>query len=207
MKKIILAVALCAASTFTFAQQGVMEIGGSFGISSYKAKAEMGDISETTDKTFGFSILPSLMYYMTDNIAVGGHIGFDYTKQDDYHVEGVGTGDLKTTVFVIEPTIRYKKELGGNFSWAPEFYIGFGFGKNKMDLEGDTDFDQDVFSLGVGIHFARFEYSVTDKWVVSANFGNFGYSYNKVGDDPCVKTNDFGLKLLEDSSLGIAYRF
>lgn len=207
MKKIILAVALCAASTFTFAQQGVMEVGGSLGINTSKTKMENGNWSETSDKTFGISIMPSFMYYMTDNIAVGGQIGFSYNKQDDYHIDGVGTGDLKTSVFAIEPRIRYKKELGANFSWAPEFYIGFGFGKNKMDVDGDTDYDQDIFSMGVGIHFARFEYSITDKWVVSANFGNFGYSYSKVGDDPCAKTNNFGLNILEDSSLGIAYRF
>ena len=196
MKKIILAVALCAASTFTFAQQGVMEIGGSFGITTDKEEVKDDDVTRTTEETFGFSIMPSLMYYMTDNLAIGGHIGFNYDKDK--------VNDSKETTFNIMPTIRYKKELGANFSWAPEFYIGLGFGNSTQDIDEDTSIDESIFDMNVGIHFARFEYAVSDKWVLSANFGKFGYDYRKVEDN---KNNSFALTLFEDSYVGIAYRF
>lgn len=196
MKKIILAVALCAASTFTFAQQGVMEIGGSFGIETNKNETKVEDVTTTNSETFNFSIMPSFMYYMTDNLAIGGHIGFNYEKDK--------VNDSKETTFNIMPTIRYKKELGANFSWTPEFYIGFGFGNCTRDLEDDKSIDESIFDMNVGIHFARFEYAVTDSWVLSANFGKFGYDYRKVEDN---KDNGFALSLLEGSSIGIAYRF
>lgn len=196
MKKVLLAVALCVASTFTFAQQGVMEIGGSLGINTNKEETKAGDVTTTERETFGFSIMPSLMYYMTDNIAIGGKIGFSYDKDK--------VADSKETVFKVVPTVRYKKELGANFSWTPEFYIGFGFGNNTVDLDDNRSIDRNIFSMGIGINFARFEYAVSDKWVFSASFGNLGYDYKKVEDD---KNNNFGLSLLEDSSVGIAYRF
>ncbi|MGI6218659.1 MAG: outer membrane beta-barrel protein [Bacteroidaceae bacterium] len=211
MKKVLLAVALCVASTFTFAQQGVMEIGGSLGINTTKTEQEAGDISEETGKTFGFSILPSLMYYVTDNIAVGGHIGFSYDKDDHASLSGLGDADRKTSIFEVAPTVRYKKELGAGFSWAPEFYIGFSFGSDKYEAaDGDGEVKGDLFGMNVGIHFARFEYAVADKWVLSANFGNLGYEYGKtkIDDwDTSVKANNFGLSLLEDTNVGIAYRF
>ncbi len=200
MKKIVLTVALCAASMFTFAQQGVMEIGGSFGITTSKNttkdKTDDGTKTTTNSETFGFSIMPSLMYYMTDNIAIGGKIGFDYEKDKVY--------DIKETVFNIMPTIRYKKELGANFSWTPEFYIGFGFGNYNRELNDNESIDESIFNMNIGIHFARFEYAVSDKWVLSASFGKFGYDYEKIEDN---KTNSFSLSLLEDSYVGIAYRF
>lgn len=173
-----------------------MEIGGSFGIETNKNETKVEDVTTTNSETFNFSIMPSFMYYMTDNLAIGGHIGFNYEKDK--------VNDSKETTFNIMPTIRYKKELGANFSWTPEFYIGFGFGNYTRDLEDDKSIDESIFDMNVGIHFARFEYAVTDSWVLSANFGKFGYDYRKVEDN---KDNGFALSLLEGSSIGIAYRF
>ena len=83
-------------------------------------------------------------------------------------------------------------------------YIGLGFGNSTQDIDEDTSIDESIFDMNVGIHFARFEYAVSDKWVLSANFGKFGYDYRKVEDN---KNNSFALTLFEDSYVGIAYRF
>ena len=122
----------------------------------------------------------------------------------DFNYDKDKVNDSKETTFNIMPTIRYKKELGANFSWAPEFYIGLGFGNRTQDIDEDTSIDESIFDMNVGIHFARFEYAVSDKWVLSANFGKFGYDYRKVEDN---KNNSFALTLFEDSYVGIAYRF
>lgn len=188
MKKIILSVMLAATSVFTYAQKGVMEIGGTIGFSSNDLDEELidGDFTKTS-----FSIMPSLMYYVTDNIAVGGKIGASYTKSE---------GDVKKTMFAIEPTARYNKELGNGFSWAPEFFIGLGFGKTEWGEDNDAN----TFAMSVALRFARFEYAINDKWNLSLNFGNFGYSSVDY-DGP--KATSFGLNLAEGSQVGIAYKF
>ena len=190
MKKIILSVMLAAASVFTYAQKGVMEIGGSFGINSYDLETLM---EEEVGTDLNFNIAPNLMYYITDNIAVGGQIGVNYTKF---------TNDAKQTIFGIAPTVRYKKELGGNFYWAPQFAIDLGFGTTKFD--NDDLEDQDIFGIEAGIHFARFEYEVSDKWIVSACFGELGYQSI---DYDYAKDSKFFFNLVQNSSIGIAYKF
>ena len=193
MKKLILGI-FCMACVGASAQQ--LEIGGTVNFTS--AKLTQGS-SEA--KATNFSLLPSLMYHMNENWAVGAQFGIDYEKE----------GDEKTTVFQIAPTVRYTQNIAGNFSWAPQMMVGLGFGTaewSTVDITGDLDVTRFTAALSV----ARFEYGLSDNFGVSLDFGGIAYASEKQSIPGystlySEKTTGFGVSLMQGVGVGIVYKF
>ena len=109
MKKVILSVAAVFAFGFANAQETVSEgfakgdvfISGALGFSSQK----QGDAKVTT-----FEVAPSVGYFVTPNIAIGGRLGFQSVKDETEPIEE------KTNSFSIGAFGRYYFTPASKFS-------------------------------------------------------------------------------------------
>lgn len=195
MKKIILSVMMCAMGAFAFAQQGAFEIGGSISIDNSNPNKLMQSATNA-QKNFSVKVLPSFMYNVSDKIAVGAGIGFLYNKDAD---------DTKQSEFLIQPTVRYYVPITDKFSYAPQFFVGFGFGSISPD--GDAK-DIDIFDLSAGFNLVRFQYDFTSKIGLSFSCGNLQYTYNKLEqDDVKAENNTFNFGINLQPTLGFYYKF
>lgn len=151
MKKLfvisIVLVSLFVTSTY-FAQgeimQGMYKLGGTV---SYSTSSHENDLYETTHSNIYFN--PSLAYLITDNIEVGGILGFSYyeSKED---VKATQQYDAQTYKYYgrnysIGPTVRYYFDAGKFFP-----FIGFGFSYSTNKLSGDNKSESRAFNASVG---------------------------------------------------------
>ncbi len=91
-------------------------------------------------------ILPNVQYFISDNISIGGNLGFVTERnnlgQDTY---------TRTNTFVFGPEARYYIELGENVHFYGAASLGFGFGGSTF-IDGndrtDTE-DTSTFNFGV----------------------------------------------------------
>jgi len=226
-KTLVILAAMVLASTVSFAQsKGDMFVGGQLGFKNVGVsdKVTSKGTSVTTDypSTTNFNFGGSFHYMITDNLAIGLGIGYNYTKVPDastYNniVEYFTSAKAKdfynsTSLFNIAPSLIYFKSIGNNFSWAPELQIGLGFGSNEahsVDIKGNTvTVSQDVFAFGIEISPLSFQYSINKHIAVNAAFGTISYGMYKVGDsDNNTKTNTFNLGLNPDATFTLRYFF
>lgn len=143
------------------------------------------------------------MYYISDKVAVGSAIGFSYAKDKE---DGIET---KTSIFQIQPTVRYKQPISSAFSYAPEFYFGLGFGsvkaKSVSNFYSTQDVSCDLTMYSVGLKIVRFEYQIVPQINVSFSCGTLGYQYRDIEDVGDSKDFGFGLNL--EPTLGFSYSF
>lgn len=201
MKKILLsAIAVMAfgfanaqeASTTGFAE-GDLFMSGSFGYSSTKT----GDV-----KSNEFSIAPRVGYFVTNNIAVGGQLG--YVSGTDTEVDGMGgTFDVDTNVFTVGAFGRYYFTPARNFSFFG--HLGFDYATAKTETEGvDGEVKADGFQIALA---PGISYFVSEHIALEATFGNLGYNTYEV-DGAEDSTDSFELSAdLTNITFGILYKF
>ncbi|MBB2150709.1 outer membrane beta-barrel protein [Pedobacter gandavensis] len=132
MKKLLLS--LVAVSAFTIAAQAQTEkgkiiIGGNVAFDTKKSDAA-GAKSNTN-----FQIVPSVGYFVSDNIAVGTGVGYGYSKTNGTLTE-LGN---KNTSFVVNPFGRYYANLSESFKFFGQLSVPMAFGKDKaVDADGHT---------------------------------------------------------------------
>ncbi len=180
-------------SVVTFAQQGTFEVGGSISMDYTSVKAD----GYSKDSEYNVSVLPSFMYGITDQISVGASLGFEYDKYADKD---------KESLFSIQPTVRYTLPIVGDFSYAPQFYVGVSFGKYKFN---DNDLkDPNIFGMRAGFNLVRFSYAISPKMTLAFACGDLEYDYKqyKVDSDK-VKQNKFDLGINVKPTLGFYYNF
>ncbi|MCX2451968.1 outer membrane beta-barrel protein [Pedobacter sp. PLR] len=138
MKKLLLS--LVAVSAFAFGAQAQTEkgkiiVGGNVAFDTHKSDAA-GAKSNSS-----FQIVPSVGYFVSDNIAVGTGIGYGYSKTN-----GVAGPDnttlrngVKNTAFVVNPFGRYYANLSESFKFFGQLSVPMAFGKDKaVDADGHT---------------------------------------------------------------------
>lgn len=170
MKKLMMIAAMMIAAISVNAQ---VYVGGSLGFSS--VKPEGGD-SQTA-----FNINPEIGYGLSDNLAVGAVLGFDYAK-DSY------------TAFEISPYVRYKAIQWDNVNIFFDGAIDFTSYK--------PDGGESATAWGVGIK-PGVEFKASDHISFVAHMGFLGYEdTHKINNK---KT--FGLNLHNDVTFGVYYNF
>jgi outer membrane protein len=197
MKKIILTVAAVFALSFANAQdkkegsegfaKGDLYLSGTAGFSSEKT----GD-----SKLDGFSLSPSLGYFLTENIALEGGLSITSAKDDD----GAGN-ELKANGFGFNAGARY--------FWTPASKFSLSVGANisytstKLD---DGIGDVTTKEIGLNIPLGM-NYFVSNDFALTASWGGFGYSSNDNGGDGAEKTTGFNLGLdLSTINFGLIYK-
>ncbi len=197
MKKLMLvgALALFAAvkaqvstSTEGFAQ-GSTFITGAVGFASESIAEE---------KTSGFTIAPSVGYFVTPNIAIGAKLGYTSLKNEEGSYEE--TTDLLTAgVF-------------GRYYWMPasKFSIFAELGADYRSLtEDDNTISNEYKSNGFAIQLAPgMNYFLNNNFALEAKVGVLGYSSDKPDYTGAEATDNFNIGLnLNDITLGLVYKF
>ncbi len=197
MKKIILTVASVFALSFANAQDkkegsegfasGDLYLSGTANFSSQKT----GD-----SKLDGYSLSPSLGYFLSENIALEGGLSITSAKDDD------GAGDeLKANGFGLNAGVKY--------FWTPASKFSLSVGANisytstKFD---DGFFDVTTKEIGLNIPLGM-NYFVSNNFALTAKWGGLGYSSNDNGGNGADKTTGLNLGLdLSTINFGLIYK-
>jgi hypothetical protein len=184
MKKVILTAIAVLGFTFANAQttgfsKGDAFISGAFNIGSEKT----GD-----SKSNDFTLVPSVGYFVSENIAIGAKLGFGSHKEND----------AKTNDFVAGAFGRYY------FTPASQFSV---FGQAGLDFTNSKagEFKSNEFGVHVGVGLSYF---LSNHFAIETTWAGLGYSVNNNGGHGADKTNSFGLGTdLRDVSFGVIYKF
>jgi len=205
MKKIILSVAAVFAFGFANAQEATKEAGnggfgkgdvfvsGSFGITSDKAyDMNTGDLL----KTNGFEIAPKVGYFVTENIAVGGKLGYGSAKVE---VEGT-PGENKVNDLTVGAFGRYYFTPGSQFSLFGDLGVDY-----KTTNYDTMDVKRSGINAGLGLGM---NYFVSSNFSLEAGLGLLNYSSMKFDFDGAENETSFGFGAnLTSISLGVNYKF
>jgi len=199
MKKILLSAAALLAFGIAGAQEtgttgfseGDAFISGSVGYSSSKN----GD-----SKNSNFNISPMAAYFVTNNIAVGGMIGYTSGKS-----EFDGEELSSTNGFSISALGRYYFTPSGSFSVFAQLQAGY-LSREVETIDPFTpDYKEDGFGVGFG---PGFSYFVSDHFAIEAGLGLLSYSSTEPDFDGAESTNNFEIGLnFSNVNFGVVYKF
>lgn len=187
MKRIFLAAIAVMGFTFANAQttgfsKGNTFISGALSISSDKT----GDA-----KSNGFEIEPKVGYFLTENIALGGKLGFRSDKFEN---------DSKDNAFTVGAFGRYY------FTPASQFSV---FGQLGLDYTGHKykpgNGKSNELGAGLGLGLSYF---LSNHFAIEATWAGLNYSVNNNGGHGADKTNSFYLGSdLREVQFGVVYKF
>ncbi|OXA99836.1 hypothetical protein B0A75_09955 [Flavobacterium oncorhynchi] len=184
MKKVILTAIAVFGFAFANAQTGGFAKGDAF----ISGALSVGSTKEGDAKTSNFTIVPSVGYFVSENIAIGGKLGFGSNKM----------GDDKTNAFTAGAFGRYY------FTPASQFSV---FGQAGLDFtnskSGDFKTNQIGTNVGLGL-----SYFLSNHFAIEATWAGLEYSVNNNGGHGADKSNSFGFGTdLRDVSFGVIYKF
>ncbi|MDD3004497.1 outer membrane beta-barrel protein [Flavobacterium sp.] len=200
MKKMILTVAAVFALGLAQAQDS--DKGQGFAKGSLYLSGTVNISNESTGdfKTDSFTIAPGMGYFLTDNLAIEGALGytsgnnFEEYLGNVYEVENSGVGINAGVKYFWTPANKFSLSLGGNLSYA----------SIKTEVTGLGDYTSKVFGINVpvGLH-----YFVSDSFAITSTWGGLGYSSNDNGGNGADKTDTFSLGLdMSAINFGLIYK-
>ena len=194
MKKIVLSMVAVLAFGFANAQEstgkgfskGDIFISGSFGINSEK---------EGDNKSTGFEIAPKVGFFVTENIAIGGKLGFSSDKAENAITDTQDEARLTVGAFG-----RSYFTPSSDFSLFGELGVDYSSVDNKL-----TDVKENEIGANLGLGLSYF---VSSNFAIEATWAGLGYTTNDNGGDGADKTNSFGLGAdLSSINFGLLYKF
>ncbi len=166
--------------------KGNVFISGSVGINSEKE----GDVKES-----GFEIAPKVGFFVTDNIAIGGRLGYRSDKAENAVTDTRDEARLSVGAFG-----RYYFTPSSDFSLFGELGVDYSSVDDKL---ADAKANEIGANLGLGL-----SYFVSSNFAIEATWAGLGFTSNDNGGDGVDKTNTFGLGANLDSiNLGVVYKF
>ena len=134
MKKLVLsliAVTALAFSTQAQTEKGNYIIGGNVELNS-------GKNDGAPKSNINFSIVPSVGYFVTDNLAIGTGVGYQFNKY--YSIQPANTfSSTKQQAFVVSPFARYYKGINEQFKFFGQLSVPMSFGNTKVgDVDGNN---------------------------------------------------------------------
>ena len=167
MKKLLLSLVAVSALAFTTQAQtekGKIIVGGNAAFSTNKSDAD-GAKSNTS-----FKIVPSVGYFVSDNIAVGTGVGYSYDKQ---------ISKFENQAFVVSPFGRYYANLSESFKFFGQLSVPMEFGTAKaVDATGKVG-DKVGSSTNIGVALSPgFAFYPTKK--IGIEFALNGLNYNNL---------------------------
>jgi hypothetical protein len=167
-------------------KEGDFVVTGAFGVTSSSA----GGTSNTS-----FKILPSLGYFISDKIAIGGTLG--YEKNGGGLAGGVVTGG--TNNFIVGAFGRYFITPKSQFSLFGQGLLKF----ISSSPEGGSG-SNTTFGLGFS---PGLNYFVSSRFSLEATFGEVGFESQSASGGGGSNTGiKFGLDMT-DINLGLTYKF
>ncbi|MFY0482005.1 outer membrane beta-barrel protein [Flavobacterium sp. PLA-1-15] len=195
MKKVILSALAVMTFGFANAQEGNGNGGFSKGSMFVSGAFSIGSEKTGEEKSSGFEIEPKFGYFVSDNIAIGGKLGYASVKSED---GGVDVAD--NTALTVGAFGRYYFTPASQFSLFGN--LGLDYRSIDYKLE-DAQAKEIGVNLGLGL-----SYFVSNDWAIEATWAGLGYTSNDNGGDGAEKTNTFGLGAdLRAISFGVVYKF
>ncbi|MCK6606853.1 MAG: porin family protein [Flavobacterium sp.] len=196
MKKVLLSAVALLAFGFANAQEEEKGNGGFSKGSMFISGAVSIDSEKTGDaKSSGFEIAPKFGYFVTENIAIGGKLGYESMKADNGFVDTTDRTALTVGAFG-----RYYMTPASQFSLFGEFGVDYTSWDNKL---ADVQENEIGVNLGLGL-----SYFLNNNWAIEATWAGLGYTTNDNGGDGADKTNSFGLGAdLRSFGFGVIYKF
>lgn len=198
MKKIIFAAAALFAFGFANAQDKKESEGGkgyANGDVYVTGAVSISSSKEGEAKDNSFEINPMVGFFVSDNIAIGGQIGY---RSDKSEVDGTTTSEEST--LSIGAFGRYYATPANDFS------IFGHLGVNYFTTDhGDADFKTNGFDIALrpGIN-----YFLSDNFAIEATFGRLGFTSQKDDTDGAENQTNFGLELdMRSIGFGMTYKF
>lgn len=179
--------------TFANAQEGSegfangdIFISGAF---SYDSETE-GDFKSST-----FEVAPRVGFFVSENFALGGKIGYASTKLDN------GIADATDSTLSLGAFGRYYFSPASKFSLFGE--LGFDYISIDSETAGDIKVNGYVIAAGPGV-----SYFLNNNFALEAFWGAIGYGSAKPDVDGAESTDVFTFGAdLRDISLGLVYKF
>ena len=179
MKKVLLSAVALLAFGFANAQEekanegfakGDLFVTGAFTLGSEKT----GDV-----KSSSFEIAPQVGFFLTENIAIGGKLGYKADK-----AENAGGDTQDDAGFTVGAFGRYYFTPASKFS----LFAQLGLDYSSMEDKLATDYTEAELGLGLG---AGMNYFVSSNFSIEAGVAVLGYSSNDNGGNGADKTNTF----------------
>jgi hypothetical protein len=201
MKKLLLsmvAIAGLALTTQAQTEKGNVMLGGNVGFNTSKAEgAAKSDVN--------FSIVPTVGYFVSDNIAIGTGVGYTYDKS-------VSNNNLNQA-FEVSPFGRYYVGLSDQFKFFGQLAVPMAFGNNKLvSDEGDVADDKYASTTNIGVNLAPgLAFYPTKKIGIELSVNGLGYNHYEVKDELTgnkAKGNSFGFNADTFApKLGVMFHF
>ena len=184
MKKVFLSLVVLASSLAASAQ---MYVGG-----------EVGLWRDYDANNTSFSIAPEVGYNLSDKLAIGLSIAYDYNYLGN---------DKKVNAIKVAPYARYTYAKFGNVNLFLDG--GFGFKTYKVSVDGESGDAQNAWEVGLK---PGLSVNLTSKLSFIAHVGFFGY---RDSDDSVIDSyrseylgNGIGFQLSgNDLNFGLLYNF
>ena len=197
MKKVLLSAVAILTFGFANAQEEAAATTGGFakGDLFLSGAVSIGSESTGDDKSTGFTIEPKVGYFISDNIAIGGKLGYTSYKAEDTF------GDTADNAgFTVGAFGRYYMTPASQFSLFGEFGVDYTSWDNKL-----ADAQSSEFGLGLGLGLSYF---VSSNFAIEATWAGLGYTTNDNGGNGADATNTFGLGAdMRAISFGVNYKF
>jgi outer membrane protein len=179
MKKVLLSAVALLAFGFANAQEEEKGNGGFSKGDVFVTGAVTFGSEKTGDfKTNSFELAPQVGYFLTENIAIGGKIGFASYKE-----EFSGTDVEDMSGFKVGAFGRYYFTPANQFSLFGQLGLDYSNMEDKLADYKESTVD---FGLGFGMN-----YFVSSNFSIEAGVAVLGYSTNDNGGNGAEKTNSF----------------
>lgn len=213
MKKLFLVATLALSSLFASAQdglQGTWFAGGAFSLGNTKVYDSYGDLNKTNT----YSVTPLLGYFVSPTIAVGGAIGYEYSKLEE-EVSTIGsasyTDETKNNTFVVMPLARKYWNVTGNLYFYGQVSLPVSFGSTKFNDNSDSK----ISTFGIQANVSPgFDWVVNNWFTVEASFillsGGYSSLKPKGGDRNSswsVNGNSISSSKFGDLTIGAKFLF
>ncbi|WP_243732235.1 porin family protein [Pedobacter duraquae] len=181
MKKLLLsmiAVAAIAFSTQAQTEKGKIMLGGNLAFDTQKSDAA-GSKANTS-----FEVVPSVGYFVGNNIAVGTGVGYSYDKN---------VGTFRNQAFVVSPFGRYYANISESFKFFGQLSVPMEFGSSKVvDAAGNVGAKiGSSTQIGVAVS-PGFAFFPTKKIGIEFALNGLSYTNYKVDDNNGNKINGAG---------------
>ena len=198
MKKVLLSAVALLAFGFANAQEEEKGNGnGGFSKGSMFISGAFSIESESTDdvKSSGFEIAPKFGFFVTDNIAIGGKLGYESMKADNGFVDTTDRTALTVGAFG-----RYYMTPASQFSLFGEFGVDYTSWDNKL-----ADVQENEIGVGLGLGLSYF---LNNNWAIEATWAGLRYETTKPDFTGAESTDTFGLGAdLRSFGFGVIYKF
>lgn len=198
MKKIILSLLVAGVMTTNaqdlgFAKKNIA-LTGSLGYNS----TDNGAAISTKTSTFG--IMPSIQYFIQDNISLNAGLGF---QSNTTSTGGTNTFEGTSFGFGVGANYYFMK---GQFSPFLGLGITYDMGTQKTP---PSTIETKVNTLGINL-MPGINYFLAKNWAINATVGRLGFNSvsTTVGSAASVSSSDFGLNVnLASVGFGVSYVF